>query len=59
MSPALIQRVTVAFQADQRQQTSAVERFSLYPPPKPCLYLMIVEYIVISLSLKRGKIPPV
>lgn len=54
MSPAPIQRMTVA----SLVWSKAAERFSLHPPHKPCLHLMIVEYIAISLSLKRGEIPP-
>lgn len=41
------------------RQTSAAECFSLHPPPQALSPANVSEYIVISLSLKRRKIPPV
>lgn len=60
MCPAVIQRMTVAFPVWSKAADKCWRTF-LPPslPLKPCLCLIIVEYIVISLSLKRGKIPPV
>lgn len=58
-SPALIQKMTVGFLMWSKAADKCCRTVLPMPPPKPCLHLIIVEYIVISLSLKRGKIPPV